>query len=129
MNEFYLFPEDLGDHPSIYKCHHWKNVTLTDLEKKVWLVKISPALPDRIGNHLPNYEPNILGLIPIDESWYFSRIGEFGFIVDVLVVKDVNMVSEESESNAFSRFGTGVINNIPTKPHLKINTDASSDGC
>jgi len=81
-------------------------------------VRINPSLPTWISDYVPNYEPDLLGLAAVDKTWTLNRVGEFGFIVDVLVIKDVKMVNEESGPAVFSRFGTGVVNDVPIRPRL-----------
>lgn len=118
MKTFYLFPDDLGDVPLFYKCSYQKTIIIPNLSKEVWLVKIGPKLPTWLSNFHSIYESELLGLVTVQNSWTLDRVGEFGFIVEVLIVKDIDMVHKEPISAAFSRIGTGVISITPDAPQL-----------
>jgi hypothetical protein len=118
---FYIFPEDLGDEPSSYECDYLKKFKIKESQQEVWLIKINPRLPKWLDAMLPRYEPELLGLGAIDSSWSLERVGDFGFIVDVYVVKEIALLSEETPSSVFLRFGTAIISETASKPQLMPN--------
>lgn len=121
MRDFYLFPEDLGDEPLYYRCTYLKEVVYPDHLQKVWIVKVSPCLPRWLKDYLPSFESGVLGLGIIDNSWTMRRIGEFGFIVDVFVIKRFEEMGKRPNLTDYSRFGTGVISGSTHKPQLNKN--------
>jgi hypothetical protein len=118
---FYIFPEDLGDEPLFYECKYLKKLTIRESQQEVWLIKVHPRLPKWLDAMLPRYESDLLGLGTIDSSWSLKRIGDFGFIVDVYVVKEIALLREETPLNGFIKFGTAIVSETGSKPRLMSN--------
>lgn len=84
-------------------------------------MEIFPDLPDRFRRFLNPYEKKLIGLGIINDSWSLDRIGEFGFIVDVFLIRSISQVDKVTSANAILRFGTASINDTQVKPSLPTN--------
>lgn len=121
MKSFYLFPEDLGDAPSFYECSYLRSSIIQESKQELWVVQISPGLPFRFSQTPESYQNTLIGLGMVNNSWSLERVGEFGFVVDVFLIKSISEVGEEVSAHNVARFGTATINDNPVKPSLRTN--------
>ncbi|MEM9446629.1 MAG: hypothetical protein AAGA18_14900, partial [Verrucomicrobiota bacterium] len=80
---------------------------------------IEPNLPRWLENDLIKFESNTLALGLIDSSWNLERIGEFGFVVDVFVIKSIVEFKECLAIPNYFRYGTAVIGRTMERPSLQ----------